>query len=256
MPNQTKIKPLPLSATILNSTKIAKKNLPELILIIFLMISIIIAALFLLNLLYFLLIKYNVVKINYLFTFNFIWQIFIYILSLGIAAIAQIMLIQQMLTPEVKFKSIIKSIKNNFLSFLVLMFAINIIFLIASLPIYTSIFIFLLGKTVISIISLVLGIILTLLFAGYFIFSPFILIEEKTSWLKALKDSFALSGKNLPNIIYKLIILAIIFIILNGLAIIIMPVPYVGTILGSIIFLLMIIFTFTYLFALYREFKA
>ncbi len=256
MPNkQTKIKPLSLSKTFLNSGKIIKKTWPELLLIIFIVSSVVIAVLFLLMLIYVLLVKYNVLQVSYFFTFNLIWQTLSYIIFMIIAAVAQIMIIQQLLTPEMKFNNIFKSIATHFLPFFCLTIAINLIFLIASLPLYISVFLFLLNKIIFCIISSIIGIILTILFASYFIFSPFILIDEKKSCLSSLRASVSLANKNLPNLIYKLIILAIIFVILDGFALIILPVAYVGKILASIIFLIMIIFTFAYLLALYQEFK-
>ncbi|HDQ22704.1 MAG TPA: hypothetical protein ENN28_01880 [Candidatus Uhrbacteria bacterium] len=256
MPSQqTKIKPLPLTKTFSNSFQIAQKSWPEMVLIIFIVISIIIAVQFLLPLIYFLLFKYNLIKEEFFYTFHLIWRIISYIIYLIIAVIAQILMLNQLIKPQINLKENFNAIKKFFISFLGLTISVNILFLIFSLPIQVGVFLFLFDQLVLGFIALILGIALTLLLATAIIFSPFLLIEKKISCPSALKLSFDLSRRNFPNLLLKLIVIALLFIIINGFATIFFSIPYAGFILGSATFLLMIIFAFTTLYAIYREFN-
>lgn len=253
---QTKKNPLSLAQLFSKSFNIAKATYLNLILTIFFIISIVLAFLLLSMLVYYLLFQLNIVNAAQFFTFRLIWQIITYIITLSIAVTAQILIINFLLNPKLHFKANLKSIKPYFLNFFILSIIINILFFIATLPIYVGLTLFIFDFHVLGAISFVVGAILTLLLTSYLIFSSFFLIEYKLSALAALKSSYTLAKYNILNIIFKIIVLALIIIILNSLMIIFSPLQIFGTILSAFVFIIMILLSYTYLFAIYKDFKS
>jgi len=234
---------------------ILKNTWLNLLLAIFFIISIILALILLSTVIYYALVSKSIINLDAIYSFRLIWQVCIYIISFLISVAAQYLIINTMINPRLELKDNLKSIKNNFSQFLFLNIIIQILFFIITIPIYLSGFLFLFGNIILAIAALLLGIIIIVLFVSYFVFSPFFLIEEKLSFVEAIKKSITSSQNNIFNIIFNLILLAFIIVIINSFSVLIISVPFIGLILSTIISLILIMFSFTYLMALYQNYK-
>jgi len=250
-------KPLPLNKQFSKTWELIKTNwLNSLFVILFATICVIAVAI-ILSLIWKLLLFLNIVQFYGIVFYRFAWQILTAIIFFILAILAQFLLINAFLNPQIKLKQNLKSIKQIFWQLLLLSIIINLLFLLACLPIYISIFLFLLNSAVLGAISFILGFVLIIFLSCYLIFSPFILIEKKLSFLAAMKKSFILVGGNFKNVFWKIFILGIILLLLNGLTILITLAPIIiKSILSSLVLLFMIIFGFSYLFVIYQDLKS
>jgi hypothetical protein len=197
----------------------------------------------------------GVINVTNVFLARLIVNIATTIISFIIAVMAQYLIINSLLNPNLKFSSNFKNIKKFFRNLFCLTLIINVIFLIVTLPIYVAVFLISLDKIAIAMIALIMGLILSLLTTCYLVFSPFLIIDEQQPCLKAIVISFNLSAKKIANLILNIIVLALIIIILNSLGLLLYKIQYAGLFISSLIYLLMIIFAFNYLFALYQNYK-
>jgi len=254
-------KPQSLIQLLITSLKVINKNFANLILTIFIVICLVITAMLLLFLIYYLFIFLNIVNINFIYTYNFIWKSFGSIVYFIIAVIAQILLINVFFKSQINFKENLQAIKKYFWGIFCLTIILQLIFMFFTLPIYVGIFLLALKNIILGILSFTLGIILAVLIVSYVVFSPFILIDKNIGCIAAIKQSIALTKNKLANIILKIIFLSIILIILNILSTYLLPLYILGkmyflaSLLGIILFLLMILLTFAYLFTMYQDYK-
>ncbi|MCX6745699.1 MAG: hypothetical protein NTX00_01625 [Candidatus Parcubacteria bacterium] len=198
----------------------------------------------------------GVIKTDYIFTFRLIWQAITLIILYLISALIQILMINSLLNPQLNLKGNLRSIKNYFWQFLLLMIILNILLLLAALPIYVGVFFLLLQSYFLGILSLLISFILIIFLCVYLIFSPFILIENKLSWHEAMLKSLALSQGYFGNLFLKIAILILILVGLNYLSIFLLTLGLIGLILSGLFTIAMIIFAFPYLLALYQEIKS
>nr|MBD3359300.1 hypothetical protein [Candidatus Buchananbacteria bacterium] len=232
-----------------------KKSWLDLLLIIFFIFCLLLAFLLIAFFTYIALLYYGVVSFNIIFTYRLIWTIVTYLVTFIIAVIAQLLIINSLLKPRKKFIENLNSIKKYFWQFLILTIIINILFVIFNIPIYVSIFFFALDNLILGIISLIFGLIITILLTSYLIFSPFLLIDKNTSWFESIKKSFSLTEKKLFQVIFNVIILALIILILNTISVLVLQLDIIGLVLSTIIFIIMVFTAFIYLFAMYQKFK-
>lgn len=244
-----------LSTLFLSTLSILKNTWLNLLIAIFFIISIILALILISTVTYYVLISKSIINLDAIYSFRLIWQVVAYIISFVIGVIAQFLILNSMLKPNLSFSDNLKSTKDYFSQFLYLNIIINILFFILTIPIYLSGFLFLMGNLVLAIIALLLGIILILLFVSYFVFSPFILIDNKLSFIEAIKKSIQITKNHLFNIIFNLVLLAFIIVIVNSFSVMIVSLPYIGLILSTVISVVLILFSFTYLMALYQNYK-
>lgn len=237
------------------SLKTFKDSWLNLILITFFIICLLLAFLLIAFFIYIALLYYGIVSYDIIFTYRLIWKIAVYLVTFIIAVITQFLFINSLLKPKMSFVNNLKEIKIYFWRFFFLTIIINVLFIIFNIPIYVAIFLFAINNLILGIICLIFGLIITLLLTSYIIFSPFILVEKKTSCLTAIKKSFAITEKNLFVVILNVIILAAIILILNTFSVLITQINTIGLIISTFIFLAMILISFIYLFALYQKLK-
>ena len=120
----------------------------------------------------------GVIKTDYIFTFRLIWQAVTLIILFIISALIQILMINSLLNPQLNLKGNLRLIKNYFWQFLLLMIILNILLLLAALPIYVGVFFLLLQNYFLGILSLLISFILIIFLSIYLIFSPFILTHS------------------------------------------------------------------------------
>ncbi len=232
-----------------------KKSWLDLLLVIFFIFCLLLAFLLIAFFTYIALLYYGVVSFNIIFTYRLIWKIAVYLITFIIAVIAQFLIVNTLLNPRQKFIENLKSIKQYFWRFLILTIIINILFVVFNIPIYVSIFLFAIDNLILGIISLIFGLIITILLSSYLIFSPFVLVDNNTGWLEAIKKSFSLTENKLFRVIFNVIILALIILILNTISVLIAQLDIIGLILSTVIFVIMVFVAFIYLFAMYQKFK-
>jgi hypothetical protein len=235
---------------------ILKKTWADLILILFLVICVILGFFIILSGIYYLIFSTGLISLNNLYTFRLFWTLFTYILTFLIAVIAQILLITHLIKPGIDFKKNLIEVKENFVSFLGLSIILNILFFLFTLPIYVAVFLFIYNNLILGVISLGLGFALTLSLTAYMIAAPFLIIDKNMKWLEAIKQSFQLTHNKIGNIIINIIILAITVVILNSLSILIVVIPGAGIVLATIISIFLIIFAFSYIYAIYQKVKS
>jgi len=251
-----------LSELLITSFIVIKKNLANLLLTIFIVTCIIIAAILFLFAFYYLFILIGVTKINFIFTYNLLWKTTSSIVYFLIAVIAQILLINVFFQPKIDFKENLKSIKKYFWNFLCLTIVLHLLFLFFTLPIYVGITLLALNNAILGLLSFFLGIFLALFLVSYLVFSPFILIDKNTRCMEAIRKSIKLSQGYLANIILKILFLTIILVILNILSGYLVPfytqgkLFYIIGLLGIVIVLIMILLTFAYLYNMYQNYKS
>jgi hypothetical protein len=231
-----------------------KTKFTSLILSIFIIISLIIAAVVLSFGLYQLTLTSSFLMKNIL-AYNIGARIFFYLLYLILGIFAQIILINVFLKNYISFKENLLSFCKHFWQMLVLNIFLNLLFLVLSSPFYAAIIFFIMNNPVLGYASILAGIILTILGAVLLLFSPFILIDKNTDWLSALKISFNISKNHIFPIAFNLLILAFIFIILNLFSMVLISMPLLYMALGTILSLFLIMFCFSYLFVMYQDYK-
>lgn len=178
-----------------------------------------------------------------------------YLLVLVLASVVQIVTLKIFFDPQLKISSMISNVKSYFWRFLGLSIIINILFFLFSLPIYVAIFLFAIQNYLLSLIAMLVGILLLLLFTGYIMFSPFVLIEKQSKIYGSIKESVNMASLNIWSIFVKLIILIGIMVGLNYVASLFITLPYIGQfieIAGIFIFFIMFII---YLFTIYQSLK-
>jgi hypothetical protein len=185
------------------------------------------------------------------FTFN----IFNYFLILILASVVQIVTLKVFFDPILKISNLITSVKSYFWRFLGLSLIINILLFLFSLPVYVAIFLFASQNYILSLIALLVGILLLLLFTSYVMFSPFILIEKRGKIYQAIKESMNLAADNIWDVLAKLIILIVILLLLNYLAAFFIALPIVGPIIELGAILILFIFFIIYLYTIYQNLK-
>jgi len=238
------------------SFKIFVQNWAQLLLIVFFIFCLFLAYMLIQNMAFYLLTKYNIINETNVFLSKLIIKIITTIITYLIAVLAQFLMINNLIKNENELTANLKSFKQYFWNFLAVTIIINILFSIVTLPVYVAVALIILNKFVLGGISIIVGIILAVLLTSLLVFSPFILIAEKKSWYASLGASFSLATKNLWGIIFNLILLVLLLILINGIAVLILPVYFVGAILGSLIYLFIIIYAFVFLFALYQNAQA
>lgn len=253
--SESKIHHNSLITVFTSASKNLKKNWSILLLSVFFIICIALAFFILENLVYYSLISLNVINITNVFLSRLIFNIVTTIISFIIAVIAQYLIINSLLKPDLNFYDNLKNIKPCFWSLFCLTLIINVTFLIVTLPIYAAVFLITLDKLVFAAISLIFGLALALLATSYFVFSPFILIEESKTCLNSIIKSYNLVTPKLPNVIFNIVLLALIIIILNGFGLLLAQIGLIGLVISSIIYLILILFAFNYLFALYQNYR-
>jgi len=250
-------KSISLIKLLTNSCKQLRSDWLGLILVVFFIICFASAVIIVLTLIYTLLLSYQIIPLAYFFTFTLGWNILLYLVTFIISVIAQLLIINKFVNPEINLRANLKSLKANFKNFLFLNILIDILLLILSLPIYASLLLFFLQMNALAYISVVVGLILIFVFGSYILFSPFIIIEKKQGALEALRKSFYLAHGNISNIIFKLLILSLLLIIvLYALSFISLSFPFWGKIFNALFFLILIPFLFSYLFSMYQDYKA
>jgi len=236
------------------SWQILKSKFTALILSIFVIISLIIAAVILGYAVFQALLNVDLLIKNIL-AFNIGARFFFYLIYLILGVIAQIILINVFLKDYASFKDNLFPLSSHFGHMLILNIILSIFFVIAGTPFYASIIFFLMANPVLGYTAILTGLILTILCATLFLFSPFILIEKNSSWLAALKESFAISKNNIIPIAFNLLIITFIFIILNFFSIVLLNMSFVYMAVGTILSLFLIMFCFSYLFVMYQNYK-
>jgi len=88
-----------------------------------------------------------------------------------------------------------------------------------------------------------------------FVFSPYIVIEKNISWLAALKESVAVTQKNLINTVFKIFVFTLVFIIISSVAMLIAEAGILGTIIGLLLYILIFLYINAFPFALYLDLK-
>ncbi len=238
------------------SFAILKKTWADLILILFLVICVILGLFIILSGIYYLLFASGLVSTNLFYTFRLFWTILTYILSFLIAVIAQILVITHLIKPGIDFKTNLSQVKENFVSFLGLSIILNIIFFLFTLPIYVAVFLFIYNNFVLGVIALALGFALTIALTAYMIAAPFLIIDKNLKVIESLTKSFQLTHKHIGRITINIIILAITIVILNSLSILIISIPGAGLVLSTVISIFLILFAFSYIYAIYQEIKS
>ncbi|OGY41771.1 MAG: hypothetical protein A2Y82_02755 [Candidatus Buchananbacteria bacterium RBG_13_36_9] len=236
--------------------QIIKKTWKNLLKIILLILAIILLVSSLIYFIWQFLLSWQAISIPLLFYLRIFLNILIYIAYFLIATIAQILLIQQLLSPQTKFKEIVSFTKKYFPHFLCLTIILNLLILTFTLPIYIGFFLIILKSYILGGAAIILGTTLLLFFAIYLVFSPFLLLEKNLSCWQAIKKSLKLTEGYFVDILSKIVILALIIIFLNLLSVYLLAIPYIGLVLSAFIIILMIIFSFAYLTAMYQNFIA
>lgn len=240
---------------IIKTLQVTSDNLADLTLIIFGVIIVGLTAMLGVIFAYYLPVVLKIIQPNQLFLYNIISQALTYILFLLIAVIAQILVVNRLLNPQITFKTNIRTIKKYFVNFLCLTIISNIIFVVLAVPIYVGLFLTIFQQTALAIIAILTGVVAIILAASYLIFSPYILVDENERCIAALKKSAALVKNYLGNIILKIIILALGLALLDNLSLRAIHLPLIGKFLSAVLFAFMIIVSFSYLFVTYRDLK-
>lgn len=186
---------------------------------------------------------------------RFTFLIINYLLVLILASVVQIVTLKIFFDPQLKVSNLISHVKTYFWRFLGLSIIINILFFLFSLPIYVAIFLFAIQNYLLSLIALIVGILLLLLFTSYIMFSPFILIEKQRKVYHSIKESMDLASTNIWGIFIKLISLIVIMIVLNYLATFLVAIPFFGQIIELIAIFLFFIIFIIYLYTIYQNLK-
>lgn len=187
---------------------------------------------------------------------RFTFLIINYLLVLVLASVVQIVTLKIFFDPQIKISGMITDVKSYFWRFLGLSIIINILFFLFSLPVYVAIFLFAIQNYILSLIALLVGILLLLLFTSYIMFSPFILIEKQKKIYHSIQESMNMASANIWGIFLKLIILIVVMILLNYLASLFITIPIAGQIIELVgIFVFFIIFII-YLYTIYQDLKS
>jgi len=232
---------------------ILKKTWADLVLILFLIICLILGLFIVLSGTYYLLFSTGIVSTNIYYTFNLFWRIAGYALTFVIAVIAQILVINHLIKPNIDFKTNFSQIKEYFASFLCLSIILNILFFLFTLPIYVAVFLFIYNNYILGVIAFALGIFLTLALTSYVLAAPFLIIDNKLKCVESITKSFRLAHSKVSRIILNIIVLAVTIVILNGVSIVIVSIPGAGIVLATVISIFLIIFAFAYIYAIYQE---
>jgi MFS family permease len=251
----TLLKTIFLGQLLKNTWQIIKNTWKNLIKIILLTLLAIILTIIFFSLSWGAILSWQIINLSYLFYLRILLNILNFIVLFIIATLAQILVIQQLLLPEQKLKDAIKLAKKYFMPFLCLSIILNLLVVLFTLPIYVGFFLIILKSYILSAVSIVLGIALILFLAVYLIFSPFLLIDRNLSCFEAFKKSLNLAEGNFVNIFIKIFILVLMIVLLNLISIYLLAITYLGIILSAIIIILMIILSFSYLTAIYQNFK-
>lgn len=231
-----------------------KEKFIDLVLNIFIIISVIIATVTLYYALFHLALTINFIT-NNIFFFNLGVRFFFYIIYIVLGVFAQILLINIFLKNHSTFKENLLIFTKNFWQMFMLNIILSLLFLAAAVPFPTAAIFFILNDSILAYISLAAAFILTILVAAFFIFSPFLLIDKKLNWLQALKESVRLAKKNMAGILIDLLLVAIIFIMLNFFSAFLLNLSLLYIMLGSILSIFMIMFCFSCLFVMYQKYK-
>ncbi|MFA5188489.1 MAG: hypothetical protein WC460_03965 [Patescibacteria group bacterium] len=250
-----KQKPLAVIKIWQNTWEIIRKNWLNLLSIIIFITGLIIAILIILWVIWQLCIMLNLIQPSYFLTFNLGWTIISFVVFFLLTLLAQFLIINYLLNPLIKLRENIGAFFNLFWDWLCLNVILNLALLLFSLPLYVGLFLLLTGNTWLGIACLLFGAIIILFFSSYLIFSPFILLDKKLSWLESLKKSFLLASGFFRNILFKILILVLVLLILNSLSTVVLKLQYIGVIISAFILLLMIYLSFAYLFAIYLDLK-
>jgi hypothetical protein len=178
-----------------------------------------------------------------------------YLLVLILASVVQIVTLKIFFDPQLKISSMITNVKSYFWRFLGLSIILNILFFLFSLPVYVAIFLFAIQNYILSMIAMLVGILLLLLFTSYIMFSPFVLIEKKSKIYHSIKESMDMASLNIWGIFVKLIILIALMVGLNYLASLFTTIPYVGQVIEIGAMFLFFILFIIYLFTIYQNLK-
>lgn len=187
--------------------------------------------------------------------FRYIWNLVTSLLLFFVGVGAQILMVFTLFNPSSTFKAKILSVKENFWSFLWLTLATYLLAIICSSPIYVSVLFFVVNEIVLAMISLILGLTLLLSLTVYIIFSQFIIIEKKQSWVSAIKQSFKIAEKNLFNVVFNVILIVLFCMAWANLAYTLEFIPVFGVVLSFFALIFLALILFTYLFSMYKEFK-
>lgn len=187
--------------------------------------------------------------------FNIGARIFFYLIYLALGVIAQTILINVFLKDQLLFKENLLSLLNHFWQMLILNIILNLLFLVATAPFSASAIFFIMNNYVLAYASLIAGLALTILVAVLFLFSPFILIDKSLNWLSALKESYNIAKKNIFYIAFDLLVLAFVFLILNFFSILLLNLSLFYIVLGSILSIFLIMFSFSCLFIIYQKYS-
>ncbi|MCX6742972.1 MAG: hypothetical protein NT116_01930 [Candidatus Parcubacteria bacterium] len=249
------IKPNIISKTISKTLNLIKSSWQQQLKIIFTVLVAIALLLIILTIIWQILIKINIITLANIITAQIIWQVISAIIFFLVAAAAQYLLINQLLNLNLKLKENLAGLKKYWAKFLCLTIIINLIFLLATLPLYVAVFLILLKSYVLGILTLIVGLATILFLAAYLVISPFLLIDKKLFCIESIKKSFKLIENNFWQILIKIVILSVILLILNLLSFILISLPYFGALLSGLILIIMIMLAFSYLAILYQDLK-
>jgi len=193
---------------------------------------------------------------NTILAVRFTFLMFRYLVILILASIVQIATLKVFFDPQVTISNLFTGVKTHFWRFLGLSIIINILFFLFSLPIYVAIFLFAIQNYIFSLIALLIGILLMLLFAGYIIFSPFIMIEKQKKIYNSIRESMNMASDNIWGILAKIVILIAAMVALNYIFSLFITIPFVGQIIElAAIFVFYIIFII-YIYTIYQNLKS
>jgi hypothetical protein len=237
------------------SWQILKTSFPNLILSMSFIISLILAFSMLSYGAFYLFVYLKVVNPQNVLFFNISVRLILYLGYLILGALAQILLLNNLLDSKLALGQNLHSIKSYLWQMLALNIIIGIIFFVISSPLYASVLFLAIGNIILAYISTIFGYALIIIVAALLLFSCFILIEKKLNWLNSIKESVKISKNNLMEIIVNLLILGVIFLILNTISILFFQLMFWLAIMGGIVIIFWILFSFAYVFAMYQNYK-
>jgi hypothetical protein len=231
-----------------------KPSFPYLILSIFFII-ILVFALFTLEYGFFILLVYLKIASKQVLIFNASIKILVYLAYLALSVVAQIIILNNFFDSSLRLGQNLRTLKTHFWQMLLLNIAISIIFVVVSSPLYASVLFFLLNNPLLAYFSTIIGYFLIIVAACFLLFSPFVLMDQKISWLESIKKSYKIAKNNMLEILINLLILAILVAILNFVSILLINLMFWYAILGSILVIFLIMFSFSYLYSMYQIYK-
>lgn len=255
MTTNNSVKFMTTSQLFLRCLEIVKQSWLNLLLSFTFITVLLLAANVLLTVIYYFLIVWKFINADNLLITRMLWTLSTYLIYFLIAVIAQIIIIYTLINPKLKFRESLKSVKKHFLNFLFLSIIISVLLLIFSLPIYAAIVFFIANQAVLGFISLILGYVLILLLSSTIVFSVYIVIEEDEYPLNALRHTYSLSKDRMASLTFKIFILAVMVLILNNISGLLFKLPVIGTSLGYLFIVLIMLLVLTYPFALYQDLK-